>query len=123
MKYKMYNCKAIKLIPPINFLKCNCGNEYKNEIIVDECLAEEIQYLWSQGIKTTGCCCGHGCDLGFIQVDSDSIKKMKELGYQHYLYIDKINDGTRLDAFIPKTTEHKTTEMVDYKFCVENRIK
>ena len=27
---------------------------------VDACIAEVIRHLWSKGIETLGCCCGHG---------------------------------------------------------------
>ena len=56
---------------------------------------------------TTGCCCGHGRSLGFIQVRTqEDIKKMEALGYQHYIYEYKFGGIIRKDAFIPKTTTH-----------------
>ena len=121
MEYKMYDCKAVKLVPPSNFIKMNCGSGYKNEVVVDECLSEEIKWLWENGIRTTGCCCGHGCDLGFIQVDKQDVEKMEKLGYQQYLYVDTLNGADRLDAFIPKTTRHKTTNKIRYRFEIKNR--
>lgn len=30
-----------------------------NGICVDACIADAIQMLWSHGISTGGCCCGH----------------------------------------------------------------
>ena len=124
-KYLMYDCQMVELHPPKNFLKRNIivdDEVYKNSVYVDECLSTEIEILWSQGIKTTGCCCGHGCNLGYIQVTDECIGMMEELGYQHYLYIDKINDGTRMDAFIPQTTHHRTTKTIPYKWDLENNI-
>jgi len=35
------------------------GKKYKY-VNIDKCLIHEIINLWEQGIKTTGCCCGHG---------------------------------------------------------------
>ena len=29
-------------------------------VSIDKCLLHEITHLWEIGIKTTGCCCGHG---------------------------------------------------------------
>lgn len=113
--YVQYACKEVELIPTAE-IKCNCLNENKLSVWVDECLEEEIKSLWDNGIKTIGCCCGHGCFLGFIQVTEDCIDKMKSLGYQNYLYTDSLNDSTRLDAFIPKTTYHKTIDKIEYQY-------
>lgn len=78
---------------------CDCKEhivpqEYGNEVIVlppftkrftciDKCLLDEISLLWSQGIETTGCCCGHNkwTDMAFIGVKDEYIDQMKELGY------------------------------------------
>lgn len=109
MKYLMYGCKQVEITQPNGV-----------SVSVDECLKSEIKYLWGKGIKTTGCCCGHGFTLGFIQVEKESVSKMKKLGYQHYLYVDKINDGTRRDAFIPKTYLHHTEETVNFKYEIKN---
>lgn len=103
---KIYNCKKRILHPPENFIKYNCSDEYKESIQVDECIADEIEELWNKGIKTMGCCCGHGLELGFIQVANDSILKMEKLGYQHYIYTDEFGGVERKDAFIPKTYGH-----------------
>lgn len=72
----LYSCKKISIVPPKNFIKYNTTNEYKKIIQIDFCLKQEIQYLWEQGIRTTGCCCGHGRNLGFIQVLDEDIDAM-----------------------------------------------
>ena len=106
-KQMFYKCPYKKLVPPKNFLTLNFDpSEYKNEVWVDECLADEIEDLWSKGIKTTGCCCGHGVDLGFIEVTDECIDKMLKLGYQHYIYPTALGGEKRKDAFIPKTYGH-----------------
>ena len=103
----LYNCEKEVIYPPENFIEYNCADGYKESVCVDKCIAREIEELWRQGVKTTGCCCGHGRKLGFIQVrDKDSVEKMKQLGYQHYIYEEEFGGKERLDAFIPKTTEH-----------------
>ena len=79
--------------------RCNCNNieigSYDRQIwlhapnhipkengyCIDLCIAQEITYLWMQGIKTHGCCCGHNKINGFIGVEEEFISKMKELGY------------------------------------------
>lgn len=62
---------------------------------IDKCLLPEILKLWEMGIKTTGCCCGHGHkSKAFIGVQDEYIPKMKELGYKV---------GFNEDSFIPKT--------------------
>lgn len=102
----IYNCVKTILIPPKNLIKENCTDEYKTSIQVDDCISEEIKDLWSKGIKTTGCCCGHGMNLGFIQVTDDCIKTMEKLGYDHYVYDSDYGGIQRKDAFIPKSYGH-----------------
>lgn len=69
-------------------------------VTVDICLAKEVMFLWSKGISTTGCCCGHGIDEkgGYIGVEDIDINKMKSLGYKVY------PNGDREDSFYSKTT-------------------
>lgn len=69
-------------------------------VSIDKCLLPEILGLWEMGIKTTGCCCGHGKHEPFIGVDFDDIQKMKDLGYEVYHNEYRPNDE---DSFIPKT--------------------
>lgn len=102
----MYNCEITRLYPPKNFIPYNCCDGYKECIDIDKCLEDEIKDLWSNGIKTMGCCCGHGKTLGFIQVTNDCIDRMYELGYQNYIYENEFGGKERKDAFIPKTTKH-----------------
>lgn len=106
----VYNCSKKILYPPKNFITYNIitdDNEiYKKEVQVDECLADEIKELWSKGIKTCGCCCGHGFALGFIEVTYDCIKDMENMGYVHYIYPIDCGGTERKDAFIPKSYGH-----------------
>jgi len=70
-------------------------------VSIDKCLLREILNLWDKGIKTTGCCCGHGdADMAFIEVKDEFIKSMKDLGYKVYFNKCRPNDE---DSFIPKT--------------------
>lgn len=55
----------------------SCGHT----IWVDKCLVDEIAQLHELGIKTIGCCCGHGYLDGYIQVMPEDVEKMKSLGY------------------------------------------
>lgn len=68
-------------------------------ICVDTCLAEEVKYLWSIGITTTGCCCGHNKVEPYIGVIDSDIPRMKELGYKVQFNHSRQNDE---DSFIPK---------------------
>lgn len=101
-----YNCKKKIIIPPEHFIKYNSSDEYKERVSVDACLAEEVEHLWEQGIRTTGCCCGHGVELGFIEVVEDDITAMESMGYVHYIYESEFGGVERKDAFIPKSYGH-----------------
>lgn len=78
---------------------------------IDKCLLPEILKLWEMGIKTTGCCCGHGKKGAFIGVDFDDIQKMKNLGYKVYHNECRSNDE---DSFIPKTVfDYQTSKCTE----------
>ncbi len=110
----LYKCNKVTLIPPDKLIRYTYGDGYKESIMVDECLSAEIVDLWNNGVQTLGCCCGHGRELGFIQVELSCVEKMKELGYVHYIYPDRFGDNERLDAFIPKTYGHKYDGYTDW---------
>ena len=70
-------------------------------VSIDKCLLPEIIQLWEMGIKTTGCCCGHGdFSKAFIGVRDEYIDKMKTMGYKVWYNPYRPNDE---DSFIPKT--------------------
>lgn len=82
-------------------------------ILVDKCLADEIKYLWSKGITTTGCCCGHNFKCPYIGVTDTSSDKMKELGYKvQYNPFDPYYDN----EFYPKSVK------VKLKFYIKNYL-
>lgn len=64
-----------------------CQEMLSSKVCVDRCLSQEIKFLWSKGIKTIGCCCGHHINSprnsGYIQVKDDCVEKMKSLGYKY----------------------------------------
>lgn len=74
------------------------------------CIADEVESLWNAGIRTTGCCCGHGKYLGFIQVVDEDIEKMNKLGYVNYIYEDDFEGSNRKDAFVTKSYRHTFDE-------------
>ena len=77
-----------------------CYKETKYGFDVDGCLVKEINKLNSDGIKTIGCCCGHGRKQGYIQVAPEFVSKMLKFRYEQ-LPIDKNGDGQW--CFKPKT--------------------
>lgn len=79
-------------------------------VCVDACLSDEIQQLWSLGITTTGCCCGHnkGEQYPYIGVVEKDIDAMKMMGYTiqpNVLYPE------REDSFKPKSIFTQTYEL------------
>lgn len=74
-------------------------------ICVDACLKDEILHLWSIGITTTGCCCGHNKLEPFIGVDDKDIQRMKDMGY--IVHPNNCRPGDE-DQFYPKSLEAKT---------------
>lgn len=97
-----YDCAYNIMLPWL--VKDPCVTDGKKElktVAIDKCLLPEIVELWEQGIKTTGCCCGHGkSDLAFIGVDPRYISNMKKLGYE--VRFNECRPGDE-DSFVPKT--------------------
>ena len=70
-------------------------------VAIDKCLLPEVIKLWEMGIKTTGCCCGHGRKgMAFIGVTEENIPRMKRLGYEVRFNECRPSDE---DSFVPKT--------------------
>lgn len=38
---------------------------------LDRCIIPAVQALWDAGVKTTGCCCGHGSGHGVISLQTE----------------------------------------------------
>lgn len=101
VEYGTYNCSYVIKLP------YKCKFEWEDSyalkekyVSIDKCLLTEIISLWENGIKTTGCCCGHGKNEPFIGVLPEYIPTMKQLGYQVQNNPCRPNDK---DSFIPKT--------------------
>lgn len=78
-----------------------------NNIAIDGCLWQEIEYLHNLGIKTKGCCCGFHIDSsesGYIQVIPEQEKDMEKLGYKFF-----INEAG-IKCFYPRTIITKERE-------------
>lgn len=73
------------------------------DICLDTCLQDEVYKLQHKhGIRTIGCCCGHGVTPPYIQVspEGDNIEQMYLLGYEP-LPLDEHGHGHW--CFKPKT--------------------
>lgn len=62
----------------VNF---SLGGDRKT-VCIDKCLEKEIKALWSEGITTTGCCCGHNKVGPYIGVIEKDVSWMKSRGYK-----------------------------------------
>ena len=92
--------------------KCMIGRtegSSNNKICLDKCIAEEVQYLWSMGIRTTGCCCGHNIQSGYIGVIETDIEFMKKCGYKVEINKQDLRDEKN---FIPKS--HYEGDKLEY---------
>ena len=68
---------------------------------IDKCLMREVLDLWEMGIKTTGCCCGHGnSSRSFIGVKRGYEDRMIALGYVEHKNECDADDHSE---FYPKT--------------------
>ena len=48
---------------------------------IDRCIHKEILDLWAKGIKTGGCCCGHGYLVAMVNVYEEDMQKMTDMDY------------------------------------------
>lgn len=53
-----------------------------NGYCLDLCIAHEVMQLWMKGVTTTGCCCGHNTQEGYIGVIEKDIPIMESLGFE-----------------------------------------
>jgi len=56
------------------------------QIMVDRCIAEEVQRLNDAGVWTLSCCCGHGYAPTSILVHASSLDQCTALGYAPAVY-------------------------------------
>lgn len=97
-----YKCTYHIMLPWLTKNPCDPEGELREYMpAVDKCLVAEVINLWEMGIKTTGCCCGHGDqEFAFIGVEPEYIPRMKALGYKVKFNACRPNDE---DSFIPMT--------------------
>lgn len=88
-------------------------HDIRETVVIDNCLVDEIKLLWSIGMETTGCCCGHNQKQGFISItdNEEDLAVMKQLGYVQY----KHPDPTRLEHFIPMGSA-KLVDAINHKY-------
>lgn len=67
-------------------------------VCLDPCIVDEVKHLWSLGIVTHGCCCGHNEMQSIVNVADENIQQMLDLGY-----VQNHPDTTRKDTFRLKT--------------------
>lgn len=90
------------------------NNQNKNSVVVDACIADEIQQLNNNGVITISSCCGHGLagkisewenefgswrgrhDPPHVLIDERSAGMARSLGYRPFPYIfaDGNSNGT-----------------------------
>ena len=68
-------------------------------IAIDECMMQDILFLWGKGIRTAGCCCGHNRIPSMINIlDVCDYNKMLGIGYIQNHDLDGVEFG-RTDTF------------------------
>lgn len=101
--------RMVTLKMPDHLFKKNGGYYVdKTECDIDQCLVDEIRFLWSKGVVTTGSCCGHGINQGMLNVLESSVNKMIELGYE----LLDVPEPFWKYSFIPKS-KHKQEKLDD----------
>ncbi|MGI9582636.1 hypothetical protein ACR1PO_15685 [Chryseobacterium sp. RRHN12] len=83
-------------IPPHmdGYKQARLNEGLSDKICIDPCIIDEVKELWSLGIKTLGCCCGHNKAEPFVNVHEKDIQKMLSLGY-----VQNHQDKNRKDTF------------------------
>lgn len=93
----------------------------KKHICVDACISEVIKQVWSHGIVTMGCCCGHGKDnpsLIFEAKDPmdalDISKFIKNIDDRDWMLIS-VTDSSDKDARIKELEEQLAAKKQEQK--------
>ena len=112
VKFGTYECSYSIMLPYLCKFPWEDDSKLQSKTVpIDKCLLPEILQLWEQGIKTTGCCCGHGnTNMAYIGVIFEDINRMKSMGYTVALNPCRPNDE---DSFYPKT-------VLNYKGVIHN---
>jgi hypothetical protein len=102
--FKQRRVEDMCLYGTLKYVNVINPNQNKNNVVVDACIANEIQELNDNGVITLGCCCGHGMageitewENGFGKwkgqynppntlINKDSIELAKILGYKPFPY-------------------------------------
>jgi hypothetical protein len=66
------------------------GKNY-DTLKVDLCIGKEIESLINSGIKTRGCCCGHGKYSPSCLISKSEKEKLDKLGYKYNTYNNNKN--------------------------------
>lgn len=75
--------------------KFNCMKSYIDNkiseglaptVCIDKCIVDKVIFLWENGVKTFGSCCGHNKLQGFINVGEDFYEKALTLGFEPYIF-------------------------------------
>ena len=123
----MCNCVNVKigsydnqvvLQRPLHMKERTEGTSNPFTVCVDRCIAEEIKYLWSIKVITTGCCCGHNIQGGYIGVIEKEIEFMKKLGYKAHINKQDLRDEKN---FIPKS-HYKNDKLEYYEYWFRQKI-
>ena len=114
--YGSYLCTYTIYLPWSCNFDANDAQAEPRCVAIDKCLLPEIISLWEMGIKTTGCCCGHGKHEACIGVEFDDIQKMKDLGYKVHHNPLRPDDE---DSFVPKTKLEYGVSKAWQRGCVE----
>lgn len=80
-----YSHGVVVRVPDNILLIYNRPEQDRMEMVsVDRCMVDEIKKLWSEGIVTNGCCCGHNNKFidGYIGVEPEYHEKMLSMGYK-----------------------------------------
>lgn len=60
----------------------------RSVVLIDSCIAEEVQRLNDAGVITLGSCCGHGAAEPQALIDAESVALARGLGYTPIPYDD-----------------------------------
>jgi hypothetical protein len=91
--FKCYCDKSVRIGDLTNQITLptpkHIGYKTKPTICIDKCMLEEIKKVWSYGVRTSGCCCGHNQKKPYIGVlDDKSAVIMRLLGYKQMPEMD-----------------------------------
>lgn len=115
-------CNLCAGSPEIELYKINLSEEEKERLNksysplqVDICIGKEIENLIRKGIKTYGCCCGHGERKPSCLVSIKCMDKLNIMGYTLHEYNKEWTKNGIMEIYLKTNVQYELKKVLSQK--------